>query len=152
MEGLKKVYIDSFKAYGHRNISATHPSTLEITKDPYLTPTGNCIIAVKSEKACADLSEDVRRAIMNDRSIIKIKLSCDGEKDEILARGSSKLTLKSPMALIVRKSKFICDKTLAIRANKSAKDLSRKLVRKLKEGKELKVEIIVCLGEAKCLS
>ncbi|HIP75502.1 MAG TPA: DUF371 domain-containing protein, partial [Thermococcus paralvinellae] len=36
--------------YGHENIKATHKSTLEITKEDFLTPRGDCIICIKADK------------------------------------------------------------------------------------------------------
>jgi hypothetical protein len=40
------------------------------------------------------------------------------------------------MDLVVRKSDFICNRTLAIRADKAAKDFSRNLVKKLQNPKQ----------------
>ena len=98
MERLVRV---RFKAYGHPNVKATHPSTLEITKDDFLTPKGDCIIAIESDLACNDLPEDVKSLLRSDDSIVRIKLSCNNVYDEILARGSSKLSLKSSKAWLL---------------------------------------------------
>jgi hypothetical protein len=40
--------------------------------------------------------------------------------------------LTDPADLVVRKSDYVCGRTLAILADKAAKDLSRKLVEKLR--------------------
>ncbi|MFX0070300.1 MAG: DUF371 domain-containing protein, partial [Candidatus Hermodarchaeota archaeon] len=36
--------------------------TLEITKDAHLTDRGDCIVAVKADKACLDLSKEFKEA------------------------------------------------------------------------------------------
>jgi len=42
------------------------------------------------------------------------------------------LILTHPTDIVIRKSDYICNRTLAIRADKSAKDLPRELAEKLK--------------------
>ncbi|RLF17024.1 MAG: DUF371 domain-containing protein, partial [Thermoprotei archaeon] len=37
--------VEEIIAWGHPNIRALHRSTMEITKEPYVTPRGDCIIA-----------------------------------------------------------------------------------------------------------
>jgi len=140
MERLARVI---FKAHGHPNIKATHPSTLEITKDDFLTPRGDCIIAIKSDLACKDLPKDVKSLLRNDNSFVRIRLFCDDLYDEILARGSSRLSLQSSRSMVIRRSNFVCDRTVAILANKSAKDINRALIRRLKDGCELCIEFEV---------
>ena len=62
-------------ARGHENIKATHKTTMEITKDPYLTPRGDCIIAVKANKAALDLSRRLIEKLKNPKSVVKITLT-----------------------------------------------------------------------------
>jgi hypothetical protein len=46
--------------------------------------------------------------------------------------------------LVVRKSDYVCGRTLAIRADKAASDFSRELVEKLKDpNQEVKVTLVV---------
>ena len=132
-----------FKAYGHRNILATHKTTFEITKETEISYRGDCIIAVKSERACLDLSNELKKALRNDKSKIKIELRCGTLMDEVFASGCSKLYLTSPVSMVVRKSNFICERTLAIKADKSARDLSRELIRKLRSGEALNVKLTI---------
>ena len=49
-EWAVKQEIEAFWAMGHELISATHGTTLEITKEGHLTKGGNCIVAISSEK------------------------------------------------------------------------------------------------------
>lgn len=140
---------EEFTAYGHRNIRALHKSTLEITKEDSVTPRGDCIVAVKAEKACVDLSDELRKAIIKDGSRVIIEIECGGVKETINARGSAKLTLKSNKSIVIRKSNYICDRTLAVMANKSAGDLSRRLISNLRKGLVVRVRIRV---EKRCYS
>ena len=41
--------------YGHKNVQASHRTTLEFTKDTRLSKKGGCIVAVGTDKALADL-------------------------------------------------------------------------------------------------
>jgi hypothetical protein len=63
---------------------------------------------------------------------IKITIEAEGIKDEVVAYGSPALKLSSKKSMVVRKSSFIDSRTLAILANKAARDLKRELVEKLK--------------------
>ena len=42
-------------AFGHKNVRATHRTTLEITKDEELSVRGDCIVAVAADKGFFDL-------------------------------------------------------------------------------------------------
>lgn len=119
----------SFKARGHELISAIHKTTLEITKDNYLTKRGDCIIAIASEKACRDLNEELKNLIRKDGSRIKVILQCKGLIEIVEGYGSSKLSLNDDRSIVIRKSSYFDDRTLAISSNKAARDLSRDFVR-----------------------
>ena len=134
---------ESFTALGHLNIRATHETTFEITKEDSLTTRGNCVIGIMSEKACSDLFEDLKTALRSDMAKVVLKLTSCGERDEVVARGSRRMTLDSPVSMVVRKSNYVCGRTLAIGADKAASDLNRALVERLKEGETLQVEITV---------
>jgi hypothetical protein len=61
------------------------------------------------------------------------------------AFGSVRLILTHPTDMVARKSNYICSRTLAIRADKAACDLSRRLVEKLKNQKQ-KVKITLTVN------
>jgi hypothetical protein len=75
---------------------------------------------------------------------VTIIIEAEGLTGQINAFGSPKLILTHPTDMVVRKSDYICNRTLAIRADKSANDLPRDLVEKLKNPKQ-KVNIILVL-------
>ena len=119
-------------AYGHENIQATHKTTLEITKDKHLTRNGDCIIAVAANKSLADLSPKFKEKLRRKNAILTIRIEAEGVVEEIKASGSSHLILTHPTEIVVRKSDYISNRTLAIRADKTSYDLSKRLVDKLK--------------------
>ena len=45
--------------------------------------------------------------------------------------------------MVVRKSRFTCERTLAISADKAACDLDRKLIERIKEGREVLITLEV---------
>jgi hypothetical protein len=128
-----------FHAWGHHNVRATHKTTLEITREEYLTPRGDCIIAVKSEKAVSDLSPEVKRAIRCNDAKVTLVLRLLDVEEAISGRGSEKLLLASPLSIICRKSDYVCPKTLMIRCDKAAIDISREIVECLRKGLRLQV-------------
>ena len=130
------------KAKGHKNVSATHRTTLEITKEDNLTPTGHCIIGIEADKSMADFSEEFREKLRNAKKIV-VEIEVEGLKEVIVGEGHRDLILNHPTDIVIRKSSYICPRTLMINANKSAKDINREIVKKLKEGKELIFKIIV---------
>jgi hypothetical protein len=124
--------IEELMARGHPNITATHLTTLEITKEPSLTKKGDCIVGVAATKGLHDFSTDFKRACMNDNSRILLELRASGIVETVLGRGSRLLTLIDLEDIVVRKSSYVTDRTLMIEADKAAADLSRRLVRELR--------------------
>ncbi len=113
---------------------------MELTKEPSLTPAGDCIIGVECEKACADLDNRLKDSLRNEKGII-ITLECNGIKDIVRAYGHPELTLTDPTSLVIRRSSFICPRTICVRADKAAADLDRNLIKELRKGGKLTVEL-----------
>jgi hypothetical protein len=133
-----------FSARGHENIEATHKTTFEVTKEATLTKRGDCIIAVESTKAAANLPFEFKEAARKEGAKITVTIEADELKEAVKAKGSPQLQFMHPTDLVVRKSSYVCSRTLAIRADKAASDFSRKLVEKLKDpNQEVKVTLAV---------
>jgi len=120
-------------AYGHALVRSTHKTTFEITKEKSLTEKGDCIVAVRSNKSVADLSWDFKEAARNPEAKITITIEAEEEKDTVKAAGDPRLSFTHPTDIVVRKSSYVCSRTLAVKADKAAADLSRKLVEKLRD-------------------
>ncbi|HDQ06159.1 MAG TPA: DUF371 domain-containing protein [Candidatus Bathyarchaeota archaeon] len=133
-----------FFARGHENVLATHKTTFEVTKEATLTKRGDCILAVESTTAAADLPLEFKEAARKEGARITVTVEVAEHKETAKAKGSSKLTFTHPTDLVVRKSGYVCGRTLAIRADKAASDFSRKLVEKLRNpDQEVKVTLAV---------
>ena len=136
----RKEVTEVFYAFGHVNVRATHHSTLEFTKDAHLSRTGDCILAVGADKSLADLSDEFKKNLREPRAKLTITVEADGITDKINAYGSPNLLLTHTSDMVVRKSSHVDSRTLAVGADKAARDLSRELVKKLKNPQQ-KVKI-----------
>lgn len=126
--------------YGHENIQATHKTTLEFTKDPHLTKKGDCIITVAADKALADLNAEFKENLRKRHAKLSVLIEVEGVTEQVNAYGSPRLILTHPTDIVIRKSDYVCNRTLAIHADKAAQDLPREFVEKLKNPKQ-KVKI-----------
>jgi hypothetical protein len=125
---------------GHENIQATHKTTLEFTKDPHLTKKGDCIVTVAADKASADLSAEFKENLRKRHAKLSVLIEVDGATEQVNAYGSPRLSLTHPTDMVIRKSDYVSNRTLAIRADKAAQDLPPEFVEKLKNPKQ-KVKI-----------
>ncbi|MEM5882323.1 MAG: DUF371 domain-containing protein [Candidatus Aenigmatarchaeota archaeon] len=126
-------------AYGHPKIQATHESTLEITKEDFLTEKGDCIIGIKANKSVIDFSEEFKIALKSGAKV-KITIIVDELQEVFYAFGSPALKLTNDKSIVIRKSDFIDDRTAVILSNKAAIDIDRRIVEKIKNpNKQLKI-------------
>jgi hypothetical protein len=119
--------------YGHPNITALHGMTIEITKDKNLTPRGDCIIGVNASKACYDLPDALKRLLRNENSVVRISVMVDSKRCDFVAYGSPSLILAHRHDIVIRKSRFVCPRTLAIRCSKASNNVPKDMVHLLKE-------------------
>jgi len=133
---------DNFKALGHPNITAAHKTTLMVTRDPWLTERGDCIIAVSAEKGLRDLDQRMKKVIQSRKARIQLALAADNLIFEVSGIGHPELTLNHPTEIVTRKSDFICDRTLMIGADSAACDISEQLLKLIKGEKNI-IEITI---------
>ena len=139
-----KSVIVVFSARGHENVQSTHRTTFEVTKEEILSNRGDCILAVEATKAAADLSVEFKETAKKEGARITVTVEADGLKETVQARGNPKLQFTHQTDLVVRKSSYVCGRTLAINADKAAIDFSREFVKKLKDPKQtIKVTLTV---------
>ncbi|WP_297435848.1 DUF371 domain-containing protein [Thermococcus sp.] len=128
---------------GHENVRATHRSTLEFTKEDYLTPRGDCILCIEADKGLNDLSYEFKRALKAGKRLL-IRIRVGDLTDEVLSEGSPDLILDHDFSMVVRKSNYIDARTLSVRANKAARDIDRKIVELLKSPERTaEIELII---------
>ena len=132
---LERIY-----AFGHENVICSHGSTIEITKDNYLTKKGTCILGINASKGCFELNNNLKRLIKQGQKI-QITIKLENIKDFFIGYGHPDLTLLDKNAMIFRKSNFICDRTVLINCSKSSSELDRELIDLLRNN-EKKFSII----------
>ena len=122
-----------FSACGHENVQSTHRTTFEVTKEDTLSKRGDCIIAVESTKAAVDLPVEFKEAARKEDARITVTIEAGELKETVKARGSPQLLFTHPTDLVVRKSSYVCGRTLAICADRAAVDFSIEFVEKLRD-------------------
>jgi uncharacterized protein len=123
-----------FIATGHRNIKATHKTTLEFTKEKEVTPRGDCIVAVNTGFNIEEL-----RPLLTKESIT-ITITTPHNKETITAVPNP--GFNNPQEMVIRITDFISSRTLATRANKSSISLNRNLVKELQNpDTQIKIKI-----------
>jgi hypothetical protein len=128
---------------GHRNVTARHPTTLEITTEDRLTPQGDCIIGIGAGRGLSGLSAHFRSLLAGDDAELVTLLLCGGLEVTIHSYGSGAMTLDHPSDLVWRKSSYVCGRTVGIRSDIASSDLPREMIDLLKEGKDLAVVMTV---------
>ena len=135
---------ESVLGFGHKNILATHKTTLELTKDKNLSKKGDCIVMSNANKALADLGAEFKANLRKLNAKLTILIEAGKIMDQVNAYGSPQLVLTHSTDMVIRKSEYIDNRTLAIHADKAARDLSRNLVEKLKNPRQ-KVKITLAV-------
>ncbi len=140
------MFSETVEAWGHPNITALHKTTFEVTKDSELSKRGDCIIGVRANKAIRDLNENLKEMLkLEYKAKITLELPDYGIKDEIVGLGNEKMSFKHKKDIVVRKSNYVCERTLLIKATKSAFEIDREMIKLLKDPSTrliLKIEII----------
>jgi uncharacterized protein len=133
MEPLRgETLLERIPFRGHPKVSALHPTTIEITMEDHLTERGDCIVGVGAQKGCAQLSEGVKAGIRRASSTVILRLVVGSESFAVKAAGDPRLTLSHPHEIVVRKSDFVSDRTVAVRADAAARDIPRSMVARLR--------------------
>lgn len=102
-----------------------------VTKDEHLSKRGDCIIAVRAEKGLVDLTPELKERIRNEKSEITFTMETGDQRLIVRGRGHPELTLGDPSDMVIRKSGFICDRTLMIQADTASIDIPPEFVRRI---------------------
>ena len=136
---LKLIYVEFMKFEiqfsGHENIRSNHRKTIEITKESRLTPRGDCIVGVNATSSCNDLPQELKEKLRN--SDAKVSLSiCVGDHEFVIeGNGHPDLILTHNDDIVIRKSDFICPRTLAVKCDKASDLLPREMISLLQDPK-----------------
>ncbi len=121
------------RAEGHPNVRATHRTTFEITKEGHLTPRGDCIVGINAEIGISEIPQEIKGYLSLQKPVtLLLELPEYGMVEEVRAVGA-KGPFDHPTDIVVRKSGYVCGRTLAVRADKAAADLSREFVELLRD-------------------
>ena len=130
-----EVIVERIAFRGHPLISALHPTTIEVTTESHLTKNGDCIVGVGADRGCYGLGGPVKAALKRGGALVSFRLAVGPESFSVAARGDPRLTLSHPRDIVLRKSEFISDRTVAIGANFAARDIPRRMVERLRSPK-----------------
>lgn len=127
----------AFHAYGHRNIRASHRTTLEFTKDAHVTIEGDCILGINS-----DFDPEKLRNFAKDNKDRKAKMmiSIDNFQDEVNFELNPEFN--DEKEAVIRKTSFISERTFGIRADKAACDIKKEIRDMLKKGAKLDIRVV----------
>jgi hypothetical protein len=129
----RQAILERIAFHGHPMVLALHPTTIEITTDNHLTRRGDCIVGVAAEKGCDGLRTETKRALARSDAKVSIRIVVSDQAFELEGRGDPRLTLTHPHDIVIRKSDYVSDRTLAVKANAAAKDIPRGMVRLLRD-------------------
>lgn len=130
-------------ASGHEHVTATHASTWEVTTDDYLTPAGDCILAIEADFAPDEVPRDFVDACRDPGAEITARFEAAGHVDVVTGEGHPDLEYTNERGFVGRTSEYVDDRTVMVNADKSATDLDRDLVDALADGAELTLTMTV---------
>jgi hypothetical protein len=123
------------KFSGHKNIRSLHPKTIEITKDSHLTPRGDCIVGVNATCGCKDIPSKLKKKLKDPNSTIKFSIDVNDYSFKFSGKGHKNLLLTHSDDIVIRKSNFVCPRTLAVSCNKASDSIPRKIIQLLQDPK-----------------
>lgn len=118
---------------GHQNIRSLHEKTIEFTKESHLTHKGDCILGVNASCGCKDIPNEMKKILKKSNTVVRFFIKVNDFSIEIVGKGHKDLVLEDPNDIVLRKSEFICPRTLAISCDKSSASISRDLVQLLND-------------------
>jgi hypothetical protein len=119
--------------YGHPNVQSLHAKTIEITKEEHLTPRGDCIIGVKANKSCVDLDEALKHKLKSNSAIVRIEVIAGNDSFLVTGAGDQRLDLLSLHDIVIRKTNFVCPRTMAVHCDKASLEIPRDMVKTLQD-------------------
>ncbi len=136
-------YTEVIHATGHEHVSAAHASTFEITTDDYLTPAGDCILAIDADRAPADFDPEFVAACRDADATITVTVEVDGHRESVTGRGHPNLEFTNERSAVGRTSDYVDDRTIVVGASFAAEGFDRELVAALASGAETTVTLTV---------
>ena len=120
---------------GNENIRSNHQKTIEITKESHLTPQGDCIVGINATSGCADLPQELKDKLKTPGAKVTFSILVGALEFVIKGNGHPDLILTNSEDIVIRKSDFICPRTLAVKCDKASDLLPREMVTLLQDPK-----------------
>ena len=130
-------------ARGHERVTATHASTFEVTSDEWMTPAGDCILAVDADAVPAAFDDEFAATCRSQAATVTATLRAGDHAAVVEGRGHPDLTFESDRSLVARTSTHVDDRTVMVGADAAAADLDRGLVDALADGADLEYVLAV---------
>ena len=121
----------SIEFSGHQNIRSLHTKTIEITKDSTLTTSGDCIVGINAKQGCSSLPDEIKSKLKDPNCIVKFSINVDDHTFTVSGKGHPDLILTHEHDIVIRKSDFICPRTLAINCDKASDSIPREIIQLL---------------------
>jgi hypothetical protein len=135
------------RARGHENVSAEHASTFEVTTDDFLTPAGDCILAIEADRAPAEFAPEFVDACRDSEATVTATVVVEdgGEtyEDSVTGRGDPELSFESERSAVGRTSDYVDDRTVMLGADFAAEGFDRELVEALADGADCELVLEV---------
>ncbi len=82
---------------------------------------------------CKDIPIDMKKILKNSSTVVRFSIKVNDYSFEIIGKGHNDLLLDDPNDIVLRKSEFICPRTLAISCDKSSVSIQRDMVQLLND-------------------
>ncbi len=123
----------TFPITGHKNICATHLTTIEFTATKEVTTAGDCIAGVNGVFD--------REKITRELAYPKIEITIDAARKHFSFYATPHKQFSDEEEMVFRKGDFLSQRTVATCASRAACDIPREIVRALQRGETGKVTI-----------
>lgn len=130
-------------AHGHEHVRADHESTFEVTTDDWLTPAGDCILAIEADRAPASFDAAFVEACRDADATITATITVGDHTQTVTGSGHPELTFESDRSLVCRTSDYVDDRTVMVNAEAAAAGFDPELVDALTAGAELELRLTV---------
>lgn len=125
------------EARGHEHVTAEHASTLELTSDDWLTPAGDCILAIEATAVPSEFDAAFVEACRSEEATVTATLRVGDREQTVEGSGHPELTFGSDRSMVARTSDYVDDRTVMVGADAAAAGVDRELVAALASGNKL---------------
>mgnify|MGYP000134885098 FL=1 len=130
-------------AQGHENVTGEHASTLEVTSDDFLTPAGDCILAIEADRVPADFDDEFVAACRDAAATITATIEAGDHAVTVTGTGHPDLSFENDRSHVLRTSDYVDDRTVMVNADAAAGDVDRALVDALADGTDATLRLAV---------